>query len=269
MVLNRRSLLWFPAVIRAYGQETNPPYGAMAGDVTACSATVWSRSSSPGNRLHVEWSTHQDFRGSRTRTGPVAMPETGLTARIHLTGLPPGQTIFYRARFGDGQPVEGRFRTAPTTTRSVRLLWSGDMVGQGWGIRKDQDGIPIFEAMRQRQPDSFLHSGDSIYADGPVLPEVNLPGGTVWRNHTTEAKSKVAETLDEFRGNHLYNLLDPAVRRFNHEVPQVWQWDDHEVTNNWSPGKDLRDDPRYREKDIRLLVERGRRAFLEHAPMPP
>ena len=35
-----------------------------------------------------------------------------------------------------------------------------------------------------------------------------LDDGTLWRNLVTPAKSKVAETLDEFRGNYLYNLLD-------------------------------------------------------------
>ena len=36
-----------------------------------------------------------------------------------------------------------------------------------------------------------------------------------------------------------YNLLDENVRRFNAVTPQIWQWDDHEVLNNWSPSKDL------------------------------
>jgi alkaline phosphatase D len=27
-------------------------------------------------------------------------------------------------------------------------------------------------------------------------------------------------------------------------VPQIWQWDDHEVANNWSDSKDLSADSR-------------------------
>src|SRR5690606_28930275 len=98
-----------------------------------------------------------------------------------------------------------------------------------------------------------------------VPAQVVTEGGRIWRNITTEAKSKVAETLDEYRGAYRYNLLDDNLRRFNAEVPQIWQWDDHEVTNNWSPSKQL--DDRYKEKDIRLLATRGRQAFLEYAPM--
>ena len=57
-----------------------------------------------------------------------------------------------------------------------------------------------------------------------------------------EAKSKVAETLDEFRGDFAYNLLDENKRRFNAEVPLLVQWDDHETLNNWYPGEIIGDD---------------------------
>jgi alkaline phosphatase D len=58
--------------------------------------------------------------------------------------------------------------------------------------------------------------------------------------------------------------MDENIRRFNAEVPQIWQWDDHEVVNNWSPGKQL--DERYK-KDIQTLVGRARQAWLEYSPM--
>ena len=95
---------------------------------------------------------------------------------------------------------------------------------------------------------------------------MTLPDGSVWRNVTIEEKSKVAETLAEFRGNHRYNLLDDNVRRFNAEVPNIAQWDDHEVTNNWYPGEVL-DDPRYVVRDVDLLAARGNQAFHEYWPI--
>lgn len=61
--------------------------------------------------------------------------------------------------------------------------------------------------------------------------------------------------------------MDENLRRFNAEVPQVWQWDDHEVVNNWSDSKDLSADARYTEKRVQTLAARALRAFLEHAPM--
>ena len=89
----------------------------------------------------------------------------------------------------------------------------------------------------------------------------------MWKNLVTPAKSKVAETLDEFRGNYLYNLLDDNVRRFNAEIPQFVLWDDHEVRNNWFPGMSLEADDRYTEKSSRVLAAQARRAFLEYTPI--
>ena len=129
--------------------------------------------------------------------------------------------------------------------------------------------MKIYEAMRQRSPLFFIHSGDTIYADGPIAESVVAESGQVWNNIVTPQVAKVAETLDEFRGRYRYNLLDENVRRFNAEVPQIWQWDDHEVTNNWSDAKDLSADARYSEKNVPLLIARGARAFLEYAPMRP
>jgi alkaline phosphatase D len=151
----------------------------------------------------------------------------------------------------------------------VRVAWSGDMVGQGWGIDESRGGLRIYDAIRRADPDVFVHSGDNVYADGPLAAEVPLDDGTVWRNLVTEAKHKVAETLDEFRGNFAYHLLDEHARRFHAEVPVVAQWDDHEVVNNWYHDLLLDDDPRYTERRVRVLAERGARALFEFLPIRP
>lgn len=245
----------------------------MIGDVVPGRAIVWSRTDRPA-RMLVEYSAKESFEDAVRIVGPHALSVTDYTARVELTGLRPDQQMFCRVRFRSldddktlSEPLAGRFRTPPASRRTVRFLWTGDTVGQGWGINPDWGGLRGYEAMRRRNPDFFLHSGDQIYADQPVRAEVKLPDGSLWRNLTTPAKSKVAETLDEYRGNYLYNFLDEHYRRFNAEVPQVWQWDDHEVLNNWSPGKDLSANRDYREKRIGLLAAYGTRAFLEYAPM--
>jgi alkaline phosphatase D len=206
--------------------------------------------------------------------GPAALPETGFTARVVLTDLPAGQDIFYRVAFLDlgdlrtaSAPASGHLRTAPADRRDVSFVWSGDTAGQGWGIDREWGGMRLYEQMRKLQPDFFVHSGDMIYADGPLKAEVALPGGRVWRNVVTEAKSKVAETIDEFRGNYQYNLMDDNVRRFNAEVAQYVQWDDHEVTNNWFHERQLDADDRYRVKSAGLLAARAKRAMLDYTPV--
>jgi alkaline phosphatase D len=81
-------------------------------------------------------------------------------------------------------------------------------------------------------------------------------------------KTKVAETLREFRGQYQYNLMADNWREFLSRTAQVNQWDDHEVTNNWYPGEILSDE-RYTEKRVNVLARRGRRAFEEYLPVAP
>ncbi|HUQ90978.1 MAG TPA: alkaline phosphatase D family protein, partial [Bryobacteraceae bacterium] len=243
------------------------PVAVQVGDVLPGRGVVWMRSAQPG-QMTVRWRTTEKAEGNvRTVRGPMLSAATDFTGRVELRGVPAGQRIFYEAQVEGGAPVEGSFRTAPESGGEVRFLWSGDMVGQGWGINPAIGGIRIFETMRRLEPHFFIHSGDTIYADGPIQAEVKLPGGAIWKNLVTEEKGKAAESLDEFRGAYRYNLLDENVRRFTSEIPQVWQWDDHEVLNNWSPGKDLGSDGKYQEKNVQVLVSRARRAFLEYAPI--
>ena len=262
-----------PSVIAADSSRPRAEWGAATGDVTADRAILWSRADRP-SRLVVEWATDEGFRGARRVLGPHATEASDYTARIDLRGLPADADIFYRATFqgydadaAASAPVLGRFRTAPGSRRDVRFLWSGDTAGQGWGIDQSRGGYRIYDAMRRTGADFFVHCGDTIYADGPIQPEVKLPGGGVWTNLVIPEVSKVAETLAEFRGRHRYNLMDANLRAFHAEVPQVWLWDDHEVTNNWSDSKVL--SPAYQEKRIRALVARASQAFLNYAPLRP
>ncbi|MBT2442432.1 alkaline phosphatase D family protein [Streptomyces sp. ISL-36] len=248
-------------------------WGVQTGDVTASSGLVWVRSDRPA-RMIVETSASASFRRVHRHHGPLLGAGSDFTGTTALRGLPAGEQIHYRVTLADpddprrtGEPVLGTFRTAPARRRDgVRFLWSGDIAGQGWGINPDIGGFRAYEEMRRLDPDFFLCSGDTIYADGPIQPSVTLPDGRIWRNVTTPEKSKVAETLDEYRGNFRYNLLDHHVRAFNAQVPSIVQWDDHEVRNNWYPGQIL-DDVRYTVKDVDVLAARASRAFAEYVPV--
>ncbi len=130
----------------------------------------------------VEWATTESFQDTGRIIGPVARADTGFTARVELLDLPAGQRIFYRIVFEDvtdsrnlSVPAVGSFLSAPAVARDVRFAWSADTVGQGWGINTDWGGMRIYDAMRRAQPDFFIHCGDTIYADSPVVPEMRLP----------------------------------------------------------------------------------------------
>src|SRR5262245_40572777 len=210
-------------------------HGVQAGDVSIDSGVVWARTDRP-SRMLLKIAATDNFKTLHHGTFVDALPETDFTAKVLVEGLPAGQDIFYRVRFQDlssptvvGEPMVGRFRTAPADRRSISFVWSGDTAGQGWGIDEAHGGMRTYATMLRNRPDFFIHCGDTIYADGPISAEQKLPNGEVWKNIVTEDKAKAAETLAEFRGNYKYNLLDRNVRAFNAEVPIFAQWDDHEV----------------------------------------
>ena len=267
-----------PAVVTRDVMRPQMPHGIQSGDPRATGAVIWTRSDRPA-RLWLDWSTTASFTNATRVRGPHMLEDTDFTGRVDLSGLPAGQAIFYRVVLQDlhnervlSEAAQGHLRLPPAAvggraSRDVRFVWSGDTAGQGWGINEAWGGMKIYEQMRKANPDFFLHSGDTIYADGPISAEVKLTDGSLWNNVVTEEVSKVAETLNEYRGRYRYNLMDANVRRMAADVPQIWQWDDHEVVNNYSDSKDLSDDKRYTEKNVPLLVARATKAFHEYAPI--
>ncbi|MFJ4209116.1 alkaline phosphatase D family protein [Paenarthrobacter sp. NPDC089675] len=267
-----------PASIPLVRKRLTLPAGIATGDVTTDSAVLWSRASGPG-RLTATLQAIDDageiLRGrygfSRTIRGPLATEDSDFTAKIHAKGLPAGTRFRLELNFEDdngaGEAVQGTFSTAPgNKSSSQSFVWTGDTAGQGWGINDEIGGMRGYKAMHDVHPDFFIHSGDTIYADGPIAETVTEKDGQVWRNIVTEEVSKVAETLKEFRGRHRYNSLDANMRAMFAEIPVIAQWDDHETHNNWYPGQIL-DDARYTERNVNVLAARGRQAWQENMPI--
>jgi alkaline phosphatase D len=259
-----------PAFATAPGQVRSRlalPSGVQTGDVTPTSGVLWARSSGAGRLIARLTSGSLE----RTVSGPRATADSDFTARIDLTGLAPGRqydaALWFESEDGTAGEVEhATFRTAPIHPAPTSFVWTGDTAGQGWGINPDLGGMTTYAAMHATNPDFFLHSGDTIYADGPIQETVVEPDGQVWRNLVTEEVSKVAEQLAEFRGRHRYNLMDTNVRALYADVPVIAQWDDHETHNNWYPGQILTDS-RYTERRVDVLAARARQAWEEYQPI--
>jgi alkaline phosphatase D len=246
--------------------------GIQSGDVSENAAVIWARTDRPA-RMRVECSTGESFATILRAASADASPDHDFSSKLLLEGLPPGQDIFYRVRFEDfaaaglsGETRIGHFRTAPRDNASISFVWSGDAAGQGWGIDASRGGMRTYRTMLENRPDFFIHSGDHIYADCPMPSELKLPNGETWRNIVTEEKSVVARSLQQFRGNYKYNLLDENFRAFHAQVPMLAQWDDHEVADDWSP-IGTADETGYAEDGKSRLVERARRAFFEFMPI--
>jgi alkaline phosphatase D len=107
-------------------------HGIQSGDVSADSAVIWARADRPA-RMLAEVATSDSFKTIQRAVFVDALPEADFTANALIEGLPAGQDIFYRVQFQDlasptitGEPMTGRFRTAPSDRRSISFVWSGD-----------------------------------------------------------------------------------------------------------------------------------------------
>ncbi len=261
-----------PAIVTAESERPKLPFGVMSGDPSGGRAIIWSKTDRPA-RMLVEVATRENFSNASKFIGPAALASSDYTARIDLGRLPAGADIFYRVTFQDladlktlGAPASGHLRAPGNAKNTVTFAFSGDEAGQGWGINPEWGGYRVYDKMRSHNPDFFIHSGDQIYADGPIKEEVKTDDGRLWHNVVTQGKSKVAETLDEFRADFAYNLLDENKRRFAAEVPFLVQWDDHETRNNWYPGQTIGIDA-YKVKSASLLAAFARQAMFEYNPM--
>ncbi len=70
-----------------------------------------------------------------------------------LSGLRPGVSVFGSARTTRDDPQYGEVwvpNAVPTGASDIRLQWSGDVVGQGYGINPDLGGMKIFSTMAAR-----------------------------------------------------------------------------------------------------------------------
>jgi len=254
-----------PPVVQPVRKGTPPklPLGLQIGDVTDGRAVIWSRADRKSQM--VVGVTYGAVR--RVELGPTVDADSDYCGVVELEGIPPGSDVKVDVSFAgeaESEKLTGSFRTSGTG--DVTFAWSGDTCGQGYGIDPDR-GLKVYESIRKTAPDFFVHSGDLIYADVPIVGQLRAPDGTVFYNLVVPEKAKVAETLAEFRGAFGYHLLDEHVRKFHREVPVVVQWDDHEIHNNWWPGQTLAD-PRYKlENKVPILAQRARRALFEYTPI--
>src|SRR5215468_1272689 len=112
-------------------------HGIQSGDVSLDSAVIWARADRPA-RMLAEVATTDSFKTIHRAVFVDALPETDFTANALIDGLPGGQDIFYRIRFQDlasptivGEPMTGRFRTAPSDQRSAQEIRREERVDSG------------------------------------------------------------------------------------------------------------------------------------------
>jgi alkaline phosphatase D len=266
-------------------------HGIASGDVTATEAVIWARANRAAQMV-VEYTPASTVSWPPLRqVGPLVDVRDDFTGKVILQGLRPDTRYLYWVRFvvaGEGGEVvseTGQFRTAPAdgVVRPLTFLWWGDLGGQFY-CRDPEHGYVIFTQMAQVMPDVAIANGDSIYADGtcpPVTIRPDHPRNALSPDPEVAAHQLISaadprwqtegEVLTAYRAKWKYNLEDEAYRRFRAQTPQVYQWDDHEVFNDWYPG-DERIGAIRGTQDVRpmsALSGPGRKSFFEYTPIRP
>jgi phosphodiesterase/alkaline phosphatase D-like protein len=118
-------------------------HGVQSGEPTRSSRVIWARADRPSH-MRVQVSPTDSFKRAVTIDGPRLTADADYTGQLRLRGLKPGRDVFYRVQLEDAgnpsarsEPVVGHVRTAPPAARDLSCVWSGDLVGQGWGINPD------------------------------------------------------------------------------------------------------------------------------------
>jgi alkaline phosphatase D len=266
-------------------------HGVASGDVTATDVVIWARANRAAQMV-VEYTPAPAVSWPPLRqVGPLVEASSDFTGKVILQGLTPDTRYVYWVHFiasAEGVDIlseAGQFRTAPAdgAARALTLVWWGDLGGQFY-CRDPERGYAIFTQMARLIPDVALANGDSTYVDGlcpPVTTRPDHPRNLLSPDPETAAHQFVAasdprwqtenEVLAAYRAKWKYHLEDEAYRRFRAQTPHVYQWDDHEVINDWYPGEDRLGVIRGTQDDrpVSALSVPGRRSLFDYAPIRP
>ena len=273
------------------GEPLRITHGIASGDVTATAVVIWARVNRAAQMV-VEYTPAPAVSWPPLRqVGPLVDARDDFTGKVVLQGLMPDTRYVYWVHFlasTEGVAIvseSGQFRTAPAddAARALTLVWWGDLGGQDY-CRDPERGYAIFTQMARLTPDVAIANGDAVYVDGACPPVTALPDHP--RNllspdpetaayqllPATDPRFKTAEeVVTAFRAKWKYNLEDEAYRRFRAQTPHIYQWDDHEVLNDWYPGEErvgaLRGTPDARP--MSALVEPARQSFFAYTPTRP
>lgn len=210
-------------------------HGVASGDITNSSAILWARTNEEAT-VQFEISTDSHFKDKTIIKTSDATEEHDFTAKVSVTGLKPETTYYYRAHAVSSKyDVNGSFKTAPEehSLEPMTIVWGGDTGGQG-----EIPPFASFKAMADLNPDLFLFSGDTIYAD----------------NKTPAVPSAPSKTPDDFWGKYKENRTDAGFRKLLQNTGTFAIWDDHEVTNDFSGPTEQ-------------LTTTGLRAFKDYWPI--
>ena len=265
MVRKSRFVILLVAQVLAASELLAAPvtHGVVAGEVSADSAVIWSRTDRAAiMNVRLTSGKHDETQKIHVKA------EDDFTGKIEVDGLKSDTEYRYQVWF-DGDEHErksqeagvvGSFRTAPAPRKEkpVTFAWGGDLAGQNV-CRDMTEGFPIFNALNQMRLDFFIGLGDMIYADGTCEATGR------YGNSQVPGNFQQAANMADYWAHWKYNREDNGYRTLLSKMPYYAIWDDHEVVNDFGPLHDTRTAPPY-TAGVHLMPL-GLKAFLDYNPI--
>jgi alkaline phosphatase D len=200
-----------PLVLADLGQSqasSSLAFAPAAFDATHDSVLIWVRGNGTA-RVRVDFGN--DAPSAQLTSGPtvVLAKETGYSAAIPLTHLASGKTWIYRIiDAASSKPLfqPGWFKTAPIELTPFTFAFSADM-------EEAYQPFKLFDVIGNKQPDFFLHLGDTVYADYP-------------------RQKRFSPSVSHYRDKHAANRKDQHLQKFLSRHVTYAIWDDHEIEDN-------------------------------------
>jgi len=225
MITRRRFLAGVPVAVvaaslpaRAQGRQTIT--GVWMGAATSEGITIKALTSGPNNPVSLTMPA-----GATPALEQAVSADADGVATFVLTGLAPRTRYRYAVSTAGEPPLDGAFRTFADGPFSFRLVF-GSCASTG-------STSPVFTAMRQLQPDLFVHMGDLHYE--------NISRSDVLR----------------FRQAYARVLASPTQSALFRSVPFAYTWDDHDYGPNNSD----------RTSPSRPAALQAYRRFIPHYPL--
>ncbi|WP_371397192.1 alkaline phosphatase [Fretibacter rubidus] len=208
-------------------------HGIASGDPRRDAVVLWTRvtpDDMTDGPVSVLWhiSENEDFE-PMLRSGVVkAEAANNWTAKVDVTALPSGKTLYYRFIVGDVTSPTGQTKTLPDGPLDKLRFAVVSCANWQHGFFNAYDHIA-----RQDDFDAVIHLGDYFYeygADGIA----DTPMGQQGRLH--DPRHEII-SLNDYRTRHAQYRTDPNLQAMSAKFPMITIWDDHETTNDsWQGG---------------------------------
>lgn len=198
--------------------------------------------------VEVRWelATDEGFRDIVRRGTERATPEAAHSVHVELRDLEPDRFYWYRFAAGGAVSPVGRTRTAPLASAQVQRLRFAFASCQQF----EQGYFGAYRHMAAEEIDLVVFLGDYIYESS-------------WgRNHVRMHAGPEPTTLIGYRNRHAQYKTDPDLRAMHAQLPWLFTWDDHEVSNDYADTQG-----QYLQADFVARRAAAYRAYYEHMPL--